>query len=102
MSAFAISSDLDFIALSLDNSIDGIIDLQRRQILHKTDVLSHFSISSMELFTTFCLAGCDDISTQLDGVGWTKALKFAQNYSVSQTDLASQFPKIEIDVCQLI
>ena len=75
-----LSCDYDFIALAPPKSVDALLDPTRNVILWKRDVLALLGVEEETLFIAYTLGGCDDISTNLRGVGFNRALLFAASH----------------------
>ena len=58
------------------NSVDALIDVVRKIVIYKSEVLEFLGVSAENLANAYCIAGCDDIEVALKGVGIKKALSF--------------------------
>ena len=71
-----VSSDRDFLALASTSKIDTILFRQGGLVrsLDKKEVLTELGVTGEKLQVAYCLGGCDDVETKLDGVGFSVAL----------------------------
>ena len=80
---YVVSSDYDFLALPGVVSVDALIDVVRRVIIYKRDVLKLLQIGAVDLGHCYCLASCDDIETNLRGIGIKGALAYMKSNVLS-------------------
>ena len=80
-----LSCDYDFIALAPPNSVDMLLDPTRRIAISKSKVLELLGVDEQAVFLGYTVGGCDDIATNLIGVGFHRALKVAKKYPVGRT-----------------
>ena len=86
-----LSSDIDFIALSPPRSVNALLDPIRNTIIWKKDVLNLLDLDDEDFFDSYCIGGCDDMSLNIFGVGFKKAMRFVKTYNVSEQSLFEEF-----------
>ena len=79
-----LSCDYDFIALAPPNSVDMLLHPTRRIAISKSKVLELLGVDEQAVFLGYTVGGCDDIATNLIGVGFHRALKVAKKYPVGR------------------
>ena len=89
-----LSCDYDFLALAPPDSGDALLDPTRNIILWKRDVLIILNVDEKVLFIAYTIAGCDDISTNLQGVGFKRAFSFA-SHNVMLDSVLEEFDEFE-------
>lgn len=91
MVVVVLSCDIDFIAISPPLSVNALLDPTRKTIIWKEDVLNLLDLDEEDLFHAYCIGGCDDISHNLFGVGFKKAMRFVNEHNVSEQSLCEEF-----------
>ena len=79
-----LSCDYDFIALAPPHSVDMLLDPTRRIAISKSKELELLGVDEQAVFLGYTVGGCDDIATNLIGVGFHRALKLAKKYPVGR------------------
>ena len=92
---YVVSSDYDFLALPGVVSVDALIDVVRGIIIYKTDVLELLHIGAVDLAHCYCISGCDDVETNLRGIGIKGAVAYMRTNVLSIESLVRWFDKFE-------
>ena len=79
-----LSCDYDFLALAPPGWVNALLDPTRGFIIWKEDVSALLGVAESVLFNAYAVAGCDDISVNLKGVGFQRALKFASMHGLEK------------------
>ena len=98
MTIVALSCDYDFLALAPPGSVDALLDPTRGFIIWKEDVLKLLGCDEEALFFAYTIGGCDDITTNLRGVGFHRALLFVTKHAMLDSILEEfdEFGKDEL------
>ena len=72
--AFAPPDSVSFMAYPLPHQPDHL------KVVHKRDVLKEADMSCLQLVVSFGLAGTDNISAHIEGMGWYKSAQYSRRY----------------------
>jgi hypothetical protein len=91
-----VSADYDYLVFAYPGTIAALIDKCRNVYVNRAEVMECFPENNEEqLFLAYCAGGCDDISTKLSNVGFSKALRIvsesALTFASSQTQFVNAF-----------
>ena len=78
-----LSCDYDFIAIAPPKSVDVLLDPLRKVMVRRADALAVLGVDAQTLFLGYTLGGCDDVSTNIAGVGITQGLNLAKKHQQS-------------------
>ena len=80
-----VGSDSDFIALSPPGSVDQISKINHGTAVtvEKEAVKNELDLDDLKLFLAFSIAGCCNVPSHVNGIGWVKASQFAKDAGIT-------------------